>query len=288
MPGRQLTAPRPDWKLPGLAALVLHLVVLSLGNQQTASGAIPPLPNVELSFELPLSADHRAASEAPAADANPRPQQRRSVHLPDSVALSSEALPRAVKQRASKAPRSDTSFARSTELAPEAPNVPTDRAAPHQSATPQANREDLLLESLGSAPPTASDTGHRSASDVRSTDAGSISARSPAASTLWRKPKLLSPGVACQGIFKALPIAQDKLTLVLAVNTDGTAAATSVVTGSGVPQAVLRAARSCAKRLRFSPALGSDGRLVVASSVVTLTVAHHGVYAPSTQRHGAI
>jgi hypothetical protein len=78
--------------------------------------------------------------------------------------------------------------------------------------------------------------------------------------------------------------------MVVKVGIDGTASPTDVRAPSAAPSAALqRAAALCAQRLRFVPARGSDGSVVAASSIVSLTISkRQPSRLPRTRREGTI
>ncbi len=109
------------------------------------------------------------------------------------------------------------------------------------------------------------------------------------AGRLANKPRLLSPGDACQGLFSSSADGTSRLTLVLAVNEDGKASATSVRAPSAASQrAIERVAHLCAQRLRFIPARDAAGKIVAASSIVSLSINKRHSTSRYAAREGAI
>lgn len=299
MPGQRSNPRRTPWGAFGLAATALHVLVAAAATFGPVAPAPQTVSSLERNFEVALEPLPAAATEAPLAAESAAVRQIDAAPVAHIAARSSNtnaalrsaaSSPAVDKLHPSNDTRTDVQHLKPLEKNEPSPTpVHEPVVDAHLAASPVINHgtnstalssgDEQTLESSGAGAGTKGSSGRTTAAGT--TRNGSV--------ILASKPKLLTPGAACQGIFPEWYAGAGRLTMTLAVNTDGTAAATSVRASSGVSKAAIeRAARSCAQRLRFAPARGVDGNVVMASSVVSLTIGRDQNTATGPRRSGTI
>jgi outer membrane biosynthesis protein TonB len=274
MAGSTARSAATHWVVPSAAAAAIHAAALIFG----VLGAQPrPAPIEEPPATTEVLLENSELLNTIDAQ-RPLDEEGSSASTARSARQAAEPPPSELPERAPLKPSHKPE--RSVAFAPAAPSL-GETAMQAQPASTAAN-----TGAVGSA----ADETHQ-ASNGHAAVSGShaqVSATAPAL-----KPRLLSSGAVCQGVLgSSLLSAPTKVTLVLSVATDGTAAPTSVSSESGAKlPGLAQAAQRCAQRLRFSPARSKDGAAIAASSVVKLTFSNHytATLPPLTKpRHGRI
>jgi hypothetical protein len=271
MSGHEAKQQKAPWALLGAAATALHVLVLSFATAPTRDATPEPALTLDVSFEL--------LREQPPTEIRPSaPQARRSA----PTATSASPAPGWALTSVPKEARVRTS--RPTEAAASVPKTVSEPDSTTAASQPLP-RTDTPAHEVAAEGST-----HNTHGAHRLTASPTNRSQSRRVMTLASKPRLLSAGATCQGVFATPESDIDKVTLVLSVNPDGTALATSVRTSSATSRAALEhAANVCARRLRFEPARSADGAVVAASSIVSLTISKRPSFAAQgTRRHGAI
>lgn len=249
------------WSIVGGAALSLHLAVLGLALVAPQEAIkLPPERTLMVSLEV---ADNTLPSEAALVEV---PEQALQPVAPSHPRMNGQASTR-----------------RARTALPSASGLPNERASELNSA--RGSNTDP-------AAPNAEETGRVVAANASAPSGQARVAPSGdphSNGTLARKPRLLSAGATCQGVFAPRVFGADKVTIVLAVDAKGNAMPTKIRAASSTPHDALQsAAWQCARRLRFDPARSVDGSAVAATSIVSLTVSQRPAPGGRAHREGTI
>lgn len=236
------------WLAPGIIAAMLHAVLLGSALSpapppKAVPQAAPDSKPVTLTIEPVANAAtafDRVAGDAPASPVAKQHSKGRQALPARSASKTAEAPP-------SVSSPSLTGTAPAvplpTESAPVAPALPGNEHKPRATASAAEGPVDQFPKEAKEA----------------------------------LKPRLLSPGYTCQGLLAGANLAAPvQVTIVLSIERDGSASATSVRAPT-VPsvRGISEAAQRCAKLLHFSPARNLNGEHTTASAVVKVTFSNH-------------